>query len=157
MLDMVAPFVILAQAIGRWGNFFNGEAYGTITTYERLKEMYIPEFIIKGMYFNGNYYLPLFLFESIWCLLGFIFLLIMRRIKTIRKGQVISLYMMWYSLGRFFIERYRTDSLLVGNIRVAQVVSIALFILGWIILLVQATKKDHESLYNINEKDKIRY
>ena len=157
ILDMAAPFMLIAQGIGRWGNFFNSEAYGSITTYERLKELYVPEFIIKGMYINGHYNLPMFYFESIWCIVGAIILLFIRRIKTIRKGQIAALYMMWYSLGRFFIEMYRTDSLLIGNIRVAQIVSVILFVLGWIILLVQGTKKNEEDLYNTSDKDKIRY
>ena len=98
----------------------------------------------------------MFYFESLWCLLGVIFLLIMRRVKTIKKGQLASLYLMWYSLGRFFIERYRTDSLLVGDIRVAQVVSVILFLLGWVALLVQATKKEPQDLYN-SKDDNLKY
>ncbi len=154
ILDMAAPFVLMAQAIGRWGNFFNSEAYGSITTYERLKELHIPEFVIKGMYINGHYNLPMFYFESIWCIIGAILLLIIRRIKKIKNGQIAALYMMWYSIGRFFIERYRTDSLLIGNIRAAQVVSIVLFIIGLILFIVQATKKSEDILYNITEKNK---
>jgi len=154
ILDMAAPFVLLSQAIGRWGNFFNGEAYGIATTYERLKELHIPEFIIKGMYINGHYNLPMFYFESIWCAIGAIMLLIIRRIKKIKKGQIASLYMMWYSLGRFFIEKYRTDSLLIGNIRAAQVVSVILFVTGLVIFIIQARKKSNEDLYNISNKEK---
>ena len=156
ILDMFAPFMLLAQAIGRWGNFFNAEAYGSITTYEKLKELYIPEFVIKGMYINGYYHLPMFYFESLWCLFGVIFLLVMRRIGSIKKGQIASLYLMWYSLGRFFIEMFRTDSLLLGSMRIAQVVSVILFFIGWITLLVQATKKDPKDLYNSSDKG-LRY
>ena len=152
ILDLFAPFMLIAQAIGRWGNFFNGEAYGSITTYERLKELFVPEFVIKGMYINGHYNLPMFYFESIWCIIGAIVLLVIRRIKKVRIGQIASLYMMWYSLGRFFIEMYRTDSLLIGNIRVAQLVSAVLFITGLIIFIVQGTKKDDNALYNESKK-----
>lgn len=148
ILDLFAPFLLLAQAIGRWGNFFNQEAYGSITTYERLKELYVPEFVINGMFINGHYYLPMFYFESIWCLLGVIFLLIIRRAKKIKKGQLACLYLIWYSIGRFFIEMYRTDSLLAGNIRVAQVVSVILFLAGLIILIIKSTKKGKKELYN---------
>lgn len=154
ILDMFAPFLLLSQALGRWGNFFNSEAYGSITTYTRLKELYVPEFVIKGMHINGNYYLPMFYFESLWCLLGFIILLFIRRIKTIKNGQIVCLYIMWYSVGRFFIEMYRTDSLLVGNTRVAQVVSIILFAGAYIVLLIKA--KNKEDLYNKNS-DKLMY
>ena len=78
-LDVLAPFLILGQAIGRWGNFFNGEAYGKITSLESLRSLHIPEFIIRGMYINGVYYEPTFLYESLWCLLGFVILLLIRK------------------------------------------------------------------------------
>ena len=152
VLDMFAPFMLIAQAIGRWGNFFNGEAYGSVTTYERLKELFIPEFVIKGMYINGHYNLPMFYFESIWCLVGAIILLFVRRIKKIRRGQIAALYMIWYSIGRFFIEAYRTDSLLIGNVRMAQIVSIVLFITGIVLFIIQLRKKDDKELYNYKKK-----
>lgn len=136
MYDIFAPFVILAQAIGRWGNFFNKEAYGSITSLETLQRFHVPSFIIEGMYINGNYYVPTFLVETIWCFLGFIFLLLIRRCKKIKVGQVFSIYLMWYSTGRFFIESYRTDSLLLGNYRMAQIVSILLFVIGFVVFIV---------------------
>lgn len=149
VLDMFAPFILFAQAIGRWGNFFNSEAYGNFTSYAQLKSFkIIPEFVIKGMQINGNYYLPMFYFESLWCIIGFIVLLFIRRIKTIKNGQLICLYIMWYSFGRFFIEMQRTDSLLLGNLRVAQVVSVILFIVAYIVLLVKAKKNKKDDLYN---------
>lgn len=154
ILDIFAPFILLAQAIGRWGNFFNSEAYGNLTSYAQLKSLYIPEFIIKGMKINGYYYLPMFYFESLWCILGFIILLFIRRIKTIKNGQIVCLYIMWYSFGRFFIEMYRTDSLLVGDIRVAQVISVALFIGAYIVLLVKAKNKKDSDLYNNDDESK---
>lgn len=157
ILDIFAPFLLLAQAIGRWGNFFNSEAYGSLTTYERLKELMVPEFVIKGMYIEGHYYLPCFYFESVWCIVGVVFLLIIRRVKAIKKGQIACLYLMWYSVGRFFIESYRTDSLLYKDIRVAQVVSLILFVISWIILLVKANKKDPSELYNASDKNKLMY
>ena len=76
ILDMIVPSLILAQAIGRWGNFFNSEAYGAATTYSHLKSLHIPNFIISGMHINGVYYTPTFLYESIWCIVGFIILMI---------------------------------------------------------------------------------
>ena len=84
ILDIVAPAVIIAQSFGRWGNFFNQEAHGGITTYQNLKNMHIPEFIINGMHIEGKYYYPTFFFESIWCLIGFIILMIARRNKKAR-------------------------------------------------------------------------
>ena len=67
--DMCCVPLILGQAIGRWGNFFNQEAHGAATTYAKLKDMHIPEFIINNMNIGGIYYTPTFLYESIWCLL----------------------------------------------------------------------------------------
>ena len=64
-LDTLVPYLILGQAMGRWGNFINKEAHGAITTYEHLKELHIPEFIIDGMKINGFYYIPTFLYESV--------------------------------------------------------------------------------------------
>lgn len=152
ILDIFAPFLLLAQAIGRWGNFFNQEAYGSIVSYAKLKSLYIPEFIINGMKINGNYYLPMFYFESIWCILGVIFLLIIRRLKKLRNGQIVSIYLIWYSLGRFFIEIFRTDSLLIGNIKVAQIVSILLFLIGLAGLIAMVMKKENKFLYNRKER-----
>ena len=76
--DMIVVGLIIAQAIGRWGNFFNSEAHGPLTTLAYLKDMNIPDFVIKGMYINGNYYIPTFYYESLWCILGFIILMVLR-------------------------------------------------------------------------------
>ena len=119
LLDMAAPSLILAQVIGRWGNFFNAEAHGIATTYSRLQELLVPEFIIKGMNIGGIYYLPTFYFESLWCLLGFVVLLIIRRYKYIKIGATTCIYLMWYSLGRFFIVAWRTDALMLARFKVA--------------------------------------
>lgn len=148
LLDMAAPSLILAQAIGRWGNFFNGEAHGIATTYTELKNLLIPEFVIDGMNIGGVYYLPTFYFESLWCLLGFIILLIIRRLKYIKVGATTCIYLMWYSLGRFFIEAWRTDSLMIGGFKVAQIISIILFITGLVYLIYLSRKGKYENLYN---------
>ena len=84
-LDTLAPYLILGQAIGRWGNFINKEAHGALTTYEYLKSMHLPNFIIEGMYINGAYYIPTFLYESIWCLLGFIILMIIKKKNKFKR------------------------------------------------------------------------
>lgn len=135
MTDMASIGLIIGQAIGRWGNFFNGEAHGAATTLEHLQNMHLPEFIIKGMYINGTYYQPTFLYESIWCLIGFIILLVIRRRKNIKVGMQTSFYLMWYGAGRFFIEGMRTDSLMLGSLKMAQLVSIGFVVIGFIILL----------------------
>ena len=130
-LDTLVPYLILGQAIGRWGNFFNGEAHGAITTLNHLKNMYIPNFIIDGMYINGSYYIPTFLYESIWCLIGFIILIIIKtKDKYEHKGILLSSYFIWYGIGRFIIEGMRTDSLYIGIFRISQIVSIILIIIG---------------------------
>ena len=153
LLDMAIPSLILAQAIGRWGNFFNGEAHGIATTYAELKNLLVPEFIINGMNIGGIYYLPTFYFESLWCLLGFIILLIIRRMKYIKIGATTCIYLMWYSLGRFFIEAWRTDSLMLGGFKVAQIISIILLFVGLGYLIYLSRKGKYENLYNdINAK-----
>ena len=157
LLDMAAPSIILAQAIGRWGNFFNGEAHGIATTYTELKNLLVPEFIIEGMNIGGIYYLPTFYFESLWCLLGFVVLILIRKYKYIKVGATTSIYLMWYSLGRFFIEAWRTDSLMIGGFKIAQIISIALFVAGLIYLIYLSRKGKYENLYNdINEKRVVK-
>ena len=157
LLDMAAPSLILAQAIGRWGNFFNGEAHGIATSYSQLKDLWIPEFIIDGMNIGGIYYLPTFYFESLWCLLGFVVLILIKKYKYIKIGATTCIYLMWYSLGRFFIEAWRTDSLMIGGFKVAQIISIALFVAGLIYLIYLSRKGKYENLYNdINEKRVVK-
>ncbi|SDQ41349.1 prolipoprotein diacylglyceryl transferase [Carnobacterium viridans] len=130
MLDILAPSVLLAQAIGRWGNFMNQEAHGGEVTRSFLENLYLPEFIIKQMEINGMYYQPTFLYESLWSLIGFVLIIILRNKKQLfRQGEVALSYVLWYSLGRFFIEGLRTDSLWIFNlIRVSQALSVVLFI-----------------------------
>lgn len=154
ILDICALGLIVAQAIGRWGNFFNSEAYGGITTFQHLKSLQIPEFIINGMYINGEYRVPTFLYESIWCLTGFIALLMIRKYKYIKSGVISGIYLIWYSLGRFIIEGMRTDSLMLGSIKVAQLVSVLLVIIGVIMVIIcrkQGTQFDN--LYKEKAKE----
>lgn len=140
ILDLAAPSLILAQAIGRWGNFFNGEAHGPAITREALENMHLPDFIINGMHIEEKYYHPTFLYESIWNFLGFIFLIILRKKIKLKTGMLTGIYFMWYSACRFFIESLRTDSLMLGPFKVAQIMSILLFILG--LFLVLRSKKN---------------
>lgn len=135
ILDIFSLSLLLGQAIGRWGNFFNSEAYGEITTYEALKSSYIPEFIIKGMYIEEAYRHPTFLYESIWCLIGVIILYFIRKKDFSVNGKQISFYLIWYGIGRLFIEGLRSDSLYLGDFRISQIVSIIIIILGLIIRL----------------------
>lgn len=141
-IDTLVPYLILGQAIGRWGNFINKEAYGTITTFSKLMSLKVPSFIIKGMYIDGHYYMPTFYFESIWCLIGFIMLLIIRKKDNFRhKGLLLFVYFIWYGIGRFFIEGLRTDSLYLGSFRISQIVSIILILMGVIGIIYMRRKK----------------
>lgn len=142
-IDTMVPYLILGQAIGRWGNFINKEAHGGLTTLEHLKSLHLPKFVIEGMKINGFYYIPTFLYESIWCLLGFIILLIVRKKDNFKhKGLLLFIYFIWYGIGRFFIEGMRTDSLYIGSFRVSQIVSIILIISG-IIGIIYILKRRH--------------
>ncbi len=140
ILDFLVVGLIIGQAIGRWGNFFNGEAHGPSTTFSALQDMHLPNFIIEGMNLDGTYYIPTFFFESLWCILGFIFLILFRRFKKNKIGMLTGLYLMWYSVGRFFIECLRTDSLMFFDLRIAQIISLIMFISG-IILFFFSYKK----------------
>ena len=144
LCDIILPGVIIAQAIGRWGNFFNQEAYGSMVTLDTLHNLLVPEFIIKGMFIRGNYYLPTFYFESIWCILGFIFMIVLRNKVKIKKGTITALYLIWYGIGRGLIETFRTDSLMIFNIKQAQVISVIAIIIGIVILLNRKRNKYKE-------------
>lgn len=144
ILDICVPGLLLGQVVGRWGNFFNSEAHGGIVSRVFLEKLHFPEFIIEGMYINGNYYHPTFLYESILNLVCFIVLMVLRRNKKIKNGMFVGIYLIWYGIVRFFIEQMRTDSLMLGSLKMAQVVSIALIIFG-IILLIKSRKN---KLYN---------
>lgn len=135
--DVAAPCIIIAQSIGRWGNFFNSEAHGGPVTEAFISKF--PTFIQKGMLIGETYYHPTFLYESIWNVLVGL-LLIYLLTKTLKKGTVFFSYIGLYSLGRFFIEGLRTDSLMFGGMRVAQMISLA-GIAAWIIFLVVSNKR----------------
>jgi phosphatidylglycerol---prolipoprotein diacylglyceryl transferase len=128
--DIAAPSIILGQAIGRWGNFINQEAHGGEVTRAFLENLMLPEFIINQMYINGTYYHPTFLYESVWNLLGFALLMGLRRVN-LGRGEIFLSYVIWYSIGRFFVEGMRTDSLMLTDfLRMAQVISIGLILLA---------------------------
>ena len=141
LTDIIVPGVILAQSIGRWGNFFNQEAYGMAVSKELLEKLLIPKFIINGMHFNNNYYLPTFFIESILCLIGFIIILLIRK-KNIKEGTVTAFYLIWYGFIRSIIEIFRADSLMLFKLKVAIIVSILCIIIGIIILIINRNKKE---------------
>ncbi len=142
--DILVIGLILGQAIGRWGNFFNREAHGAVTTLSHLQDLHLPNFIINGMYIDSTYYIPTFLYESIWNFIGFVILYFFYRKNNHKFGKTSGLYLIWYGIGRFIIEGMRTDSLMLGNIRMAQLVSIVTLIFG-IILIIYSNRR------NVNE------
>ena len=140
-VDIMAPFMVLGQAIGRWGNFFNQEAYG----YE-----VDPAAVPWAMWIDGAYRHPTFLYESCWDLLVFVILLLLMRQAWIRRGEIALSYLMLYSMGRVIIEGFRTDSLMLGPLRMAQVMSLLLMVGAFLVLLYrrktgQAELRDAES------------
>lgn len=139
IVDIAAPSLIIAQAIGRWGNFMNQEAYGEAVSRTYLEGLHLPMFIINQMNIEGVYHHPTFLYESLWSIVGFIVLLVIRRLLPLKSGEVFISYVIWYSFGRFFIEGMRTDSLMLdifgADLRVSQVLAL-LLVLGGIGLWV---------------------
>ncbi|WP_459130036.1 prolipoprotein diacylglyceryl transferase [Guggenheimella bovis] len=136
--DMVAPGLILAQAIGRWGNFMNGEAHGDVVT--NVAHQFFP----LATNVHGVWYYATFFYESMWNLLGFVLLLILYRRKKF-DGQVFLAYGIYYSIGRYFIEGLRTDSLYVGPFRTAQLVSLTTIVVFSILyFLGSRTRKANE-------------
>ncbi|MBH5320853.1 prolipoprotein diacylglyceryl transferase [Paenibacillus sp. GSMTC-2017] len=118
IVDICVPGLLVGQLIGRWGNFTNQEAYGGPVSEEFLRNtLHIPQFIVDHMFITdtafpeGAFRHPAFLYESVWCLIGLVVLFILRRQKFLRAGELMATYFIWYSIGRFFIEALRTDSL----------------------------------------------
>lgn len=130
--DIAAPSILVGQIIGRWGNFMNQEAHGGEVSRSFLEGLHLPDWIINQMYIEelGSYVHPTFLYESLWNVVGLIILLIARKINW-RRGEMFFFYLIWYSIGRFYIESLRTDSLyLIGELRSAQLVSIIGIVVG---------------------------
>ena len=167
--DMVTPGVMIAQALGRWGNFFNAEAYGSILKYEFLGKTFetsrfagqaIPWIMtIENVNGSALYYAhPTFLYESLWNVLGFILLNIRYKNKKF-DGQILFSYIVWYGLGRMFIEGFRTDSLYLGNVRISQLLAVGCVIFGIMfyhllrkkakpVLAAEQDAQDYESLFS---------
>lgn len=150
LFDFAIPYVALGQAIGRWGNFFNQEAFGTNTTlpwgmtsptinaYLTNKAASIQETV--GITVNPELPVhPTFLYESLWNIAVFAFLMWMRKRKKF-SGEIFCLYFITYSIGRAFIEGLRTDSLMFGNLRISQFLSIILVIVFVILVVVLRNK-----------------
>lgn len=167
--DICAPSLLAGQLIGRWGNFVNQEAHGGPVTESFLRDsLHLPNFIVDQMYIQGEFYHPTFLYESMWNLVGLILLLVLRRQKFLRAGELFFSYFIWYSIGRFFIEGIRTDSLAFtapewfksfidalwmpmtvvfepgsmdyGNVRISQLLAILIIIAAIVLIVVRRRK-----------------
>lgn len=121
--DILAPAVQIAQAIGRWGNFANAEAFGSATTLPWRMRLECIDHTCRDIGLSGVEVHPTFLYESLWNVLGFILLSLYSKKKKF-DGEILLLYLGWYGLGRAFIEGLRTDSLYLGRIRISQMVAI---------------------------------
>ncbi len=146
MCDMASLGFLIGQSLGRWGNFVNQEAYGSDCPTDWLFAM--KGSIIESQGITGVVH-PCFLYESVWCLLGFIFLHIYSKKLRTFDGEIFLIYIAWYGLGRFFIEGLRTDSLMAGNFRISQVVAAVSFAAALILLVIFKilTKKKNIPLY----------
>ena len=142
LLDILAPCVWIGQVIGRWGNFINMEAYGGETSLPwRMGLLY--SYLDNGVWDVEKYVHPTFLYESLWNLTALVLVLIFYKKKKF-DGQICSIYFMWYGFGRMLIEGLRTDSLMLGNLRISQGVGFVSLILG-IVLTIVFVKKHQSS------------
>ena len=150
MFDLTALGFLLGQGIGRWGNFVNQEAFGCPTGsswWGMTSERVVSDFASKGFDTTALAH-PCFLYESVWCILGF-FLLHKLSKKRLYKGQIILSYCAWYGFGRGIIELLRTDSLPLGtNIRISSILSFALLIASVTVMTVISKKiKEKNTVY----------
>lgn len=135
-VDIAAPGLLIGQIIGRWGNFMNQEAYGEPVSEHFLNTTIIPDWIMTQMTIDGVTHHPTFLYESLWNLVGLIILLLLRKV-SVKRGEMFLFYLTWYSFGRFFIEGLRTDSLMGGALRAAQVVSVLTIIIAVTLFIIR--------------------
>lgn len=169
IVDICAPSLIVGQMIGRWGNFVNQEAHGGPVSETFLRDtLHLPNWITDQMYIDGQFYHPTFLYESLWNLVGLLLLLWLRRRPFLRSGELFFSYFIWYSIGRFFIEGLRTDSLAFtapswlaslinglwspmnvvfeagsmdyGNVRISQLLAILIIIAAVVLIIVRRKK-----------------
>lgn len=128
LLDVVAPAVMIGQIVGRWGNFMNSEAYGSETTLPWRMGLH-ASFDGGESFYSEMFVHPTFLYESLWNLIGFILITLFYKKKKF-NGQIFLFYIAWYGFGRMFIEGLRTDSLMVGPVRVSQLLAAVTFVIG---------------------------
>ena len=167
LIEIVLPCFMLAQVVGRWGNFMNQEAFGPLVNgytsgpltdlellaqRETLRHLLVPNFVIDNMYITPDYsldipritgyYYPTFYFESILNLIGAVgYIILRKKSNKIYLGDGVAFYLTWYGIVRFIIESMRTDPLMIGNIRVALLTSAIFFIVGILIFILRRVFK----------------
>ena len=140
---MVCPGVMIGQIVGRWGNFFNGEAYGESPAADSF--LYFARMELRHENWSTSYICqPTFLYESLWNLIGFLIINVLYKKKKF-DGQVFLMYITWYGFGRMFIEGLRTDSLMVGTFRISQVVAFLCFVIGSICIVYLSIRAKKQS------------
>ena len=162
-LDMAAPAVMIGQILGRWGNFFNGEAHGTeVLSSDPLY------FLRMGLSYGegaqiSRFYHPTFLYESLWNLVGFLIINALYKKKKF-DGQIVLMYATWYGFGRMLIEGLRTDSLTIGGtLRVSQIIGLVCFIGGAVLLTIgfnaaskkELSEKSYEAVYSTDAPENV--
>ena len=149
MADLVAPGFLIGQTLGRWGNFINQEAYGAVCDENWLFAMSGSTIRLDPEIPAGSFVHPCFLYESAWCLLGFIFLHIYSKKLRTFDGEIALLYLAWYGFGRAFIEQLRTDSLYAGPLKISQWVGAVSFVAAIAVFIIAKvrTAKSGKPLY----------
>ncbi len=149
MADLAAMGFLIGQCVGRWGNFINQEAFGGACSPDWIFGMTSTDIIRRSGFDAGTLVHPCFLYESVWCLVGFIALhFYSKKLRTF-DGEIALLYIAWYGLGRAWIEGMRTDSLMIGQFRVSQLIAAASFVAGTVQVIVFKilTEKKNIPLY----------
>ena len=153
MYDVACVGLILGQSIGRWGNFFNAEAYGIAQSFDFFgKKIDIAHFSTVNplrMTIDGTLVHPTFLYESLWNFAGFVLMNVFYK-KRAFDGEVFLWYLSWYGLGRCMIEGLRGDSLYIGNIRISQLVALVCFVVGVVIIVCVRAMKSKKRKENEN-------
>ncbi len=158
LFDMVAPGVMLGQAIGRWGNFCNGEAHGIETSENFFLRMGLMGYADTESLTRMTYYHPTFLYESLWNIVGFVLINLLYKKKKF-DGQIVLMYLAWYGFGRMLIEGLRTDSLYIGVFRISQVVGFLCFTIcttALVVLLLRSRRKEMDTEEYVPLYEKLR-
>jgi phosphatidylglycerol:prolipoprotein diacylglycerol transferase len=151
--DMTVGGLLIGQALGRWGNFFNYEAFGantnlpwgmTSSSISQYLQLYSAQLAALGTVVDPSQPVhPAFFYESLWCLIGFVVIAMVSHRRRF-DGELVLLYAIWYGTGRFFFEGLRTDSLLLGSLRVSQWLS-ALVVVAAVALLAGMRRRIQDS------------